>query len=49
MGYDLSEGCLNPAIGLGLQLFKSFQINDTEALTNFWVFFLAPPLGGYLA
>ncbi|CAD8065930.1 unnamed protein product [Paramecium primaurelia] len=44
-----SGGCLNPAMGVGLELFEAFWLNDTTKLANFWVFLFAPLFGAYIA
>lgn len=44
-----SGGVVNPAMGVGLELFHAFWDNDTSRLNNFWVYLFSPLLGGYVA
>lgn len=36
-------------MGVGLELFEAFWLNDTTKLANFWVYLFAPLLGAYMA
>ena len=36
-------------MGVGLELFEAFWLNDTTKLANFWVFLFAPLFGAYMA
>jgi aquaporin Z len=47
MGIGLTGTSVNPARSLGPAIFRAFE--DTTALTQVWVFILAPVIGAVIA
>jgi aquaporin TIP/aquaporin related protein len=45
----ISGGCINPAVGLGLNLINYFDKTTGASIEHIWIYVVMPPIGSLLA
>lgn len=46
---ETDAGCLNPAMGVGLQIFESLKDGNWDRMATLWIYIFAPISGASLA